>query len=244
MNGASLDVISARAAMYSLGALCLALSLATGLALLWLIDMVGRDPALIVSLGTRSHSRSIGTQDRDLVIGINVLRRAARLLGSLTALAAALLLREQCRDPRAIDEVDGTHEAGEEEEIQEDAVATEVSMVLRTTGRWMGKNSHLGIEYTGIRLDDTDCLIEGQNRVRHTTGVRDNRGQVQCQILWDHFGREEVAEAVLATSGDLEIEALRRQVSYDLRSSLVLVAPQAAADKDDLDGIVLVVGEI
>lgn len=72
------------------------------------IEVSCRDPALIVSFSTRSHRRSIGSDDRYLVRWIHLLRLAGRLLGSLGALATATLLWEESGDPSAIDEVADT----------------------------------------------------------------------------------------------------------------------------------------
>ena len=83
--------------------------------------MLRRDPALIVGLGPASDGRSIGTNNRNLFGGIDNLGAAGRFLRALTTLAAAPLLGKERRDPGVVDEVDGSSEDTEEDEVEEDA---------------------------------------------------------------------------------------------------------------------------
>lgn len=78
------------------------------------------DPALVV-LGARGDRRAIGTDNSDLLRGVDLLGALGRLLGALTTLAAALLLGEESGDPGVVDEVDGSNEGAEEDEVKEDA---------------------------------------------------------------------------------------------------------------------------
>lgn len=81
----------------------------------------GRDPALIVGLCAGSDSRTISTNDGNLIGGVDLLALARRRLSTLTTLAAALLLREEGGDPGVVDEVHGSTEGAKEDEVQEDA---------------------------------------------------------------------------------------------------------------------------
>ena len=84
--------------------------------------MMRRDPALIIRLRSRSDSRPIRANNRDLISGIDLLRLAGRPLGPLTAFASAPGLGEECADPGAVDEIDSAKEAGQEDEVEEYAV--------------------------------------------------------------------------------------------------------------------------
>jgi hypothetical protein len=84
------------------------------------LQVRGRDPALVV-LGARGDSRAIGTDNGDLLGGVDLLGALGRLLGALTTLAASLLLGEEGGDPGVVDEVDGSSEGAEEDEVEEDA---------------------------------------------------------------------------------------------------------------------------
>jgi hypothetical protein len=90
---------------------------------LWPLQVLRRDPRRIKSLCTRGHSRPISANNGGLLSWINAFRALCGCFGPLAALAAALRLWEQGFDPCAVDEVDGTREDGEEEEVEEDAVS-------------------------------------------------------------------------------------------------------------------------
>lgn len=85
------------------------------------LQVRGWDPALIV-FGARCHSWAIFADDGSLINWVDGLGAARRFLRTLAAFAAALLLREESRNPGVVDEVAGPTEAGGEEEVQEDAV--------------------------------------------------------------------------------------------------------------------------
>lgn len=84
----------------------------------------GGDPALIVGLSTRGDSGTVSTDNSNLVGGVDLLGASGGLLGALAALAAALLLGEEGRDPGVVDEVDGSGEGAQEDSVQEDAKST------------------------------------------------------------------------------------------------------------------------
>lgn len=89
------------------------------------VEMTLRDPALVISLLGQCTSRdswSISTNDRHLLLGVKCLLGSGR--GTLCALAtfsAALQLWEEGLDPGLVDEVQGSSECGEEEEVEENA---------------------------------------------------------------------------------------------------------------------------
>lgn len=82
--------------------------------------MRGRDPALVV-LGAGSDSRTISTNNSNLLSGVDLLGALGGLLSTLTTLATTLLLGEESSDPGVVDEVDGSSEGAEEDEVEEDA---------------------------------------------------------------------------------------------------------------------------
>lgn len=81
--------------------------------------MLGGNPAGVVAL-RRGDSGAISTDNGDLLGGIDLLGAAGGALGALTALAAALLLREEGGDPGVVDEVDGAAEDAKENEVEEE----------------------------------------------------------------------------------------------------------------------------
>lgn len=83
--------------------------------------MLRRDPALVVSLGTGGDGGAVGADNADLVCGVDLLGAPGRCLCALAALATAALLREQCREPRVVDEVAGAGEGGGQDKVEEDA---------------------------------------------------------------------------------------------------------------------------
>ena len=80
------------------------------------------NPALVIGLGTGSHSRSVSAHDRNLLRRIDRLATAGRSLSTLATLAAALLLGEKLCDPHVVDEVASAAKNTGEEEVEEDAV--------------------------------------------------------------------------------------------------------------------------
>lgn len=85
------------------------------------LEMGCGDPALVVCLCARSDGGAIGADNSNLVSGIDLLGSERRLLGALSALAAALLLGEEGGDPGVVDEVRDAAENGKDNEVQEDA---------------------------------------------------------------------------------------------------------------------------
>jgi hypothetical protein len=78
------------------------------------------NPALIVRLRASSSRRSIRTRDANLIARVHLLASARGALSSFATLAAAPLLREECRDPRIVDEVYSSGESCREDEVEED----------------------------------------------------------------------------------------------------------------------------
>jgi hypothetical protein len=87
-------------------------------------------PALIVCLCARSNSRAVSPHNGDLVSGIDLLGAARRLLGALATLATALLLGEDGGDPGVVDEVDGSAEGAEDDQIEKYARRVQVSSCM------------------------------------------------------------------------------------------------------------------
>lgn len=82
---------------------------------------MGRDPGLVVGGGTAGDSWAISADNADLLGRVDLLGTARGALGTLAALAATLLLREEGGDPGVVDEVHGTSEDTAEDEVEEDA---------------------------------------------------------------------------------------------------------------------------
>jgi hypothetical protein len=86
------------------------------------LQMPFGNPALIVCFCATCDSRAIRSNDARLIRWIDLLRTAGRTFRALAALASSFLLREECRDPGVVDEVDRPAEGCCEEEVEEDAV--------------------------------------------------------------------------------------------------------------------------
>lgn len=108
------------------------------------VDVMFRNPALIVRLSsdrTSGNSRSISTNDADLILWRNsLLASSRRALGTLSALATSASLRKQSLDPGLVDEVKRTEEAGEKEEVKENTIGgqflyIQVRKLLTPVGR-------------------------------------------------------------------------------------------------------------
>ena len=100
--------------------------------------MLGGDPALVESTGlcAAGDGRAVGTNNGDLVGGVDLLGLAGGALGALAALAAALLLGEESGDPSVVDEVAGTGKDTAEDEVEEDAAE-----VISTERQWINAGS-------------------------------------------------------------------------------------------------------
>lgn len=83
--------------------------------------MSSGDPALIICLRSGSDGRAISANDSNLISGVDLLGATGRLLGAFTTLTTALLLGEESGNPGVINEVHGSAEHAEEDEVQEDA---------------------------------------------------------------------------------------------------------------------------
>ena len=94
--------------------------------------MVGRNPRLVVSLGTAGDSRAVSTNNADLLGRVDLLGATRGALGALAALAATLLLREESGDPGVVDEVDGTGEDTSKNEVKEDAASPLIQLRRRS----------------------------------------------------------------------------------------------------------------
>src|SRR2546423_10992289 len=81
-----------------------------------LLDMVSWDPFLVVRLRPGRHSGAISTRGWDAFV-------CGALFGytTLCAITSAALLGEVGCDPDSVEEIDDADEAGEEEEVEEDA---------------------------------------------------------------------------------------------------------------------------
>ena len=86
------------------------------------LQVLGRNPARVISLGTGCNSRAVCTENGNLVLGINGLASTGGALGALAALTTALLLGKESRDPGVVDEVHSSGKGTEKDEVEEDAI--------------------------------------------------------------------------------------------------------------------------
>lgn len=131
------------------------------------LNMMRGNPTLIVSLSPTRHRRSISAQHTDLVTRVDFLASTGGTFRALAAFSVLSFLREECRDPGAVDEVASSGENGGEEEVEEDATqrqavsSFEMNRKVRT-----GKNLQLRIKKTRIRLHNTNRLIISRNLIQ------------------------------------------------------------------------------
>lgn len=83
----------------------------------WFVDMMLRNPALVIGLWASGHSWPISAQYRYLITRIDVFQSARGFLGSFASFSTPPLLREESTDPGTIDEVTGTSKYYQENEI-------------------------------------------------------------------------------------------------------------------------------
>lgn len=76
------------------------------------VNVMRRNPALVVRRSFGGYSWSIGSHDRNLIGWIDWLRLARRSLGAFTAFASTTLLGEEGGDPGAVDEIACASEEG------------------------------------------------------------------------------------------------------------------------------------
>jgi hypothetical protein len=91
------------------------------------VQVLGRNPALVVRLGAASDSGAISADNSNLLGRINLLGATGRLLRALATLSAATLLREKGGDPRVVDEIGSSGEGSDEDEVEEDSASARVS---------------------------------------------------------------------------------------------------------------------
>jgi len=186
------------------------------------VNVMRRNPFCVVGLG-RSDSRSISAASRDLIRRITSLREFRRLLSSVASFATLTLLWEVGSNPDRVEEVDNTDEKCQDEEVEE---------------------NDLGIENAGVRFHDADSTIEGLNSKEIALTIRHNSRKVQPQLLRMHFGGEGIAQAFIATCGDLNIVPGGRQVADILaKLSRSVQGPKAASDEIDINRAGFIIGE-
>jgi hypothetical protein len=200
-----------------------------------------RDPARIECLCATGNSGSISAHNGNLFSGINGLGSTGGLLSTLATLSAALLLGEEARDPGRVDEVEGSTEGAEKDEVQEDAENDRLVIVWKVgVGGW--EYVHLGVEDAGRRLNDGDSLVVYRHGEESALVVLENGDEVQAHILGVHIGTEAIRDSLLCTGGDLNVELLCSQVAQNLCIGGGILHQRTTND-GNTDGLWLVVGD-
>jgi hypothetical protein len=99
---------------------------------------------------------------------------------------------------------------------------------------------HLRVKDAGIRLDDANSAIVGNDRSQAALAVGNDGGKGQLEILGVHLGREAVADSLLRASGDLDGVASSSQVADN--GGLVIDVAKTTSNEVHRDGIRLIVG--
>jgi hypothetical protein len=171
-------------------------------------------------------------------LSLNALRALSTLLSLSSRLA---LLREVGSDPNSVEEVTGTGDTSQEEEVEEDAAVIVSSSALVEEGWKMRGCSHLGIEDAGIRLNNADSAIVGSDSEETAFAIGENGRQSQLKVLGVHLGGEAVADRLLGSGGDLDTVASSGQVASNL--GLVLGVAKTTSNKVHSHRVRLIVGD-
>jgi hypothetical protein len=202
--------------------------------------VVGRDPRLVVGSttgqGTAGDSRAVSTDNADLLGRVDLLAATRGALGTLTTLAATLLLGEEGGDPGVVDEVDGTGKDTAEDQVEEDAVATGQS-VIDQANELRKRCLHLRVEEAGRSLNNRYSAVESRVGVQHSKVVLEDGGQVEGQILRVHVGSEAVGGSLLLAGRDQQVVLGDGQVVDGLG------VHEGATDEAKVNGSSLVVGD-
>lgn len=177
--------------------------------------MVVRDPALVIGL-----AGGLGAGE-----GIS---RVDGLLDGLLGGARSLGLGEQSLDPGLVDEEEGATENGSEDKVQED---------------------DLRVKEAGGGLDNGSLAIVSGDLEDVALLVGEDGQQTQANILRHHVERKRVRDRLGLAGLDLQAVLHGREVAHDAlvgggALGQVLGGPQGAIGKDDLDGVVLLVGDL
>lgn len=178
--------------------------------------MVLGDPALIVLLGTGGNTLAAGGE-----------RLALDDLGLLGG-SGLLGLGEEGLDVGLVDKVRSTSESGTEDEVQED---------------------DLRVKDAGGSLDDADLLV-GNANLEDVSALGGNDGaQVETEVLGVHVQDERVGKRLSLAGGDDGVVSDGAQVADDAdrRVSILrqrLQGVERTTDKCELDGLILVVGNL
>lgn len=85
--------------------------------LTWRVNMMRRNPALVISLRATSNSWSISTQDPNLIARVDSLGPSRRPSCPFPAFAFAALLRKERGDPGAVNEIASCGKQSSKEEV-------------------------------------------------------------------------------------------------------------------------------
>lgn len=181
--------------------------------------MMSRDPTLIIRRRAARHSRSIRSDHTDLVCRVDLLPTVRRASCPFASFALTALLREECRNPGAIDEIARAAEQAGEEEVEEYSkhpFRLEHGFCETRLGgrqRGVGLDIHLRIKNARVGLDHTNCLVEGLNGVSIALVVRDHGREAQLQFLRVQLRHEAIAHTLAGGGRDLHIVACSCQVA-------------------------------
>lgn len=199
------------------------------------------DPGFIVALvNTRSDAGRLIARQRlgDLDGLLALLGRTDRLLG----------LREQGLDPSLVDEVDGATKDTGKEQVEEDAVGEEVSILMSSTkiGEYWLCNIHLRVKDAGRRLNNAGQTTVRLNLEDLVLLVGDDGQEVEDDILGLHIQHEGVRQGASLAGANVDVVAHSGQVAQDTgrRGRILgerLCGRQHTTDKDHVDGALLVV---
>ena len=200
-----------------------------------------RNPAFIIRLlrCATCHCRPINTTS-----GHWILRASCRTLGALFPTLALPLLWEESLDPSLINEIEGSGEGGEEDEIEEDS---NDNLAPFNSGD-DGVGIHLGIEKARCRFHDRNRPIEGLDLINRPL-THKYCDKIKVKVLRVQICDEVVCQARLFASWNIKLVSCRCQVPHysspwrKFRSQWLLVH-ESAGEKCDLYRLWLIVCEI
>lgn len=206
------------------------------------VQVVGRDPALVVALVVGTGAGALATGERLLLGG-----DGADLLGD--SRLGTLGLGEESLDVGLVHEVAGTSESAQQEDVQEDAVKYNVSFSFQVNKARKRRCLHLRIKDAGRCLNDANGMIIDTDLEDLVGRVAHNSHELQADILRLHVEDEGVRKGLLLAGGNGRLVGDGSQVAnHGARwvgiGTVILGIQELATNEGHQDRLILIVGNV
>lgn len=209
---------------------------------------VVRDPGLVVVLVDTAGDAAglVAGQRLSNVDDLALLGGTGSLLG----------LGEESLDPGLVDEVQSATKDASQEEVEEDTVgkksarlSIDCRSIVEPGQTQKPRNVHLGVKNAGRRLDNAGQAAVSFDLEGAVLLVTNNGDEVENNILRLHVESERERQGAGLAGSNIDIIAQGRQVAEDAgRGGSILGqwlrGREHAADKDEIDGTLLMVGDL